>query len=343
VSSDIDASSVTNLATASGGGVTSAPDTATVTADQDPKFTLAKGANPASGSIVQPGTLLTYTITYLNTGNVTLQDKVITDPLPTGTVYESIADGGVFDTATGVASWHTGVVAPDGSKVVHWTVKVMSGLPAGSVIVNVGKIGDVSSNETTNPVASGALTLIKQAGSATVEIGGAITYTLAVTATGTLDQTGVVVTDVVPEGASYVVGSAAPAAIASYNDVTNTVTWTVGDLKAGTTMGGLTFTVTALGPPPDLDGSVQPGLIRNVGLLESAQTPSTPSNTDETTTPGFFGGGTEPQPAEGGGGGGPVLPFTGGAVPLQLAVLVALALISVGGVLVAVRRREQGR
>jgi uncharacterized repeat protein (TIGR01451 family) len=335
---DLDAGAVTNIATASGGGVTSAPDTATVTADQDPKFTITKAGDPANGAIVQPGALLTYTITYLNTGNVTLQDKLVTDPLPVGTAFESVADGGTFDTATSVASWHTGVVAPGGSKVFHWTVKVTTGAPAGSSVVNVARIGDVTSNEVTNPIASGDLSVVKQVSSTEANIGEELVYTLAVTANGTLDQTGVVVTDVVPDGTTYVDGSARPAAIASYNDVTKTVTWKVGDVKAGTTVGGLSFTVVIDQPAPDADGSIQPGLITNVGSASSNQTPSTPSNTVETTTPGFFGGGSEPQPAEGGGG--PILPFTGSVLPLQPAVLVSLGLISFGALLVAVGRRE---
>src|SRR5205814_346825 len=67
---DLDGSSVTNTATASGGGATSPVATATVTAVQTKALTLTKTAAPTTYSTL--GTVITYTYVVKNTGNRTL-------------------------------------------------------------------------------------------------------------------------------------------------------------------------------------------------------------------------------------------------------------------------------
>src|SRR5207244_3738869 len=67
---DLDAGSITNIATSSGNGVTSPSATATVTGTQTKGLTLAKSASPSTYS--STGTLITYTYTITNSGNVGL-------------------------------------------------------------------------------------------------------------------------------------------------------------------------------------------------------------------------------------------------------------------------------
>lgn len=96
---DIDAGSVTNIATVSDGTNTSAPATQTVEADQDPGLTVLKTAD-ASGvsNPAQIGETILYTITAENSGNVTLSSVTISDALLGGDITTDCT----FPTTTGV-------------------------------------------------------------------------------------------------------------------------------------------------------------------------------------------------------------------------------------------------
>ena len=76
---DIDAGSVTNIASASNGTVTSPTDTETVTAVQRPSISLTKVANPTTYTGI--GQVISYTLVATNDGNVTLTDVTLTDPM----------------------------------------------------------------------------------------------------------------------------------------------------------------------------------------------------------------------------------------------------------------------
>ncbi len=67
---DLDAGSVTNIASASNGTVTSPTDTETVTATQNPALTIVKTATPTTYDSV--GDVISYSYLVTNTGNVTL-------------------------------------------------------------------------------------------------------------------------------------------------------------------------------------------------------------------------------------------------------------------------------
>jgi uncharacterized repeat protein (TIGR01451 family) len=86
----------------------SAPFTLTITIQGSPVVTLAKSANTATAT---SGSVITYTITYQNTGTGNALNVVITDVIPADTtlVAGSISNGGTA--AGGTITWNIGTVA----------------------------------------------------------------------------------------------------------------------------------------------------------------------------------------------------------------------------------------
>ncbi|KRG71971.1 DUF7507 domain-containing protein [Pseudoxanthomonas dokdonensis] len=80
---DLDAGSVTNIATASDGTTTSNDDSETIDGTQAPDQTLVKAlasnADQDGSGTVSVGDTLTYTVTVTNTGNITLDPVVVSD------------------------------------------------------------------------------------------------------------------------------------------------------------------------------------------------------------------------------------------------------------------------
>jgi uncharacterized repeat protein (TIGR01451 family) len=125
------------------------------------------------------------------------------------------------------------------------------------------------------------------------EFGDTLTYTLKVTAGGTLGQSNVVVSDYIPGyqpgrdsgKTTYVPGSAACDAgtcSAAYDGSAKLITWGLGDMAAGTTR-TVTFKVTIDSPAESTDGSVAATTIYNSGTVGSTETSTKPSN--EVVTP----------------------------------------------------------
>ena len=71
---DIDAGVVTNVASAANGNTVSAPDQVSVNADQNPELTTLKAAQ--SPTFDQPGQVIDYTYTVINSGNVTITNAI---------------------------------------------------------------------------------------------------------------------------------------------------------------------------------------------------------------------------------------------------------------------------
>ncbi|WEX06093.1 isopeptide-forming domain-containing fimbrial protein [Rhodococcus sp. RCBS9] len=112
---------------------------------QVPGFTVAKAADPASGTNVAAGQTITYTVTGSNTGNTTLDPVVLTDDLSKVLDNAVLVDGSLKATVDGVdataptlsgttLSW-TGVLEPGKSVVLTYQVKINDGV-AGGVLIN---------------------------------------------------------------------------------------------------------------------------------------------------------------------------------------------------------------
>lgn len=291
------------------------------------------------GVLVQPGTPLVYSLTYTNTGNTDAAGVVISDQLPANSTFDSIADGGTFDPASGLAAWIVSIPA-GGSATVHWTVIAQLPTAAGQVIDNVasfvGPENSGGSNPVSNPLPFGDLTLFKSVSpTSPAQYGDTLTYSLSATATGSLDQHGVVITDVVPTGTTYVTGSASctgSPCTATFDATSHTVTWAVGDLAAGASR-SVSFRVTINRPAAAADGSIPSTVIHNSGVVGSVETPETPSNRVDTPVTTVLGVKVTRKPPVA------VLPFTG--IPLTQGVVWALAMVMIGAAVSASARRPR--
>ncbi|GAB7517649.1 hypothetical protein TSUKUMMB_25280 [Rhodococcus sp. no. 34] len=110
-----------------------------------PGFTVAKAADPVSGTNVAAGQTITYTVTGSNTGNTTLDPVVLTDDLSKVLDNATLVDGSLkatVDSVDGAAptlsgttlSW-TGALEAGKSVVLTYQVKINDGV-AGGVLIN---------------------------------------------------------------------------------------------------------------------------------------------------------------------------------------------------------------
>ncbi|MDR0284975.1 MAG: isopeptide-forming domain-containing fimbrial protein [Propionibacteriaceae bacterium] len=93
----------------------------------DPRFTVTKVSDPASGAVVRPGQTVTYTLTAVNTGNVDLDPVTLTDHLDGVLAHARLVEGSLAATRAGTA-----VAAPTLSGT---TLTWSGGLPAGQTVV----------------------------------------------------------------------------------------------------------------------------------------------------------------------------------------------------------------
>ena len=171
-----------------------------------PGFTVAKAADPASGTNVAAGQTITYTVTGANTGNTTLDPVVLTDDLSKVLDNAALVDGSLKATVDGVdgaapslagttLSW-TGALEAGKSVVLTYQVKVNAGVAGGTLINNkvTGTAKPPTGPEITpppvtteHPVLSPKIAVVKSSdpvSGSNVVAGQDIKYTLTFTNTG---------------------------------------------------------------------------------------------------------------------------------------------------------------
>jgi uncharacterized repeat protein (TIGR01451 family) len=301
-----------------------------------PILDLDKTADPETGSIVQPGQQIDYTVTIPNTGDADAVHITVVDTLPADVtpIESSISDGGVYDATAGTITWVI-TIGTEAPSELTYSVTVDATAEQGETLHNSVAVGSLTAF-TDHVVATGDLGLVKTVtptGSA--KYGDTLTYGLTASTLGDLDQHNVVIRDVVPDKTTYVAGSAAcdtDPCTASYDAATNTVSWAVGDMAHGTSR-HVTFKVTINTPAANADGSIPSTVIVNSGVVSSTETPDSPSNEVRTPVTAVLGEKVVKPPVT-------PLPFTGSNLPLVPAAVVGMVLVGLGVLLTSVRRRR---
>lgn len=149
------------------------------------------------------------TFTLVASNPVDLSDAtgvVVNDLLPSGYTYVSDTSGGTYDSVTGI--WTIGgLVSNGGSATIDIVAQVnMTGnfTNTATVTSTEDELNPVDNVASVNPNDNSDLSIQGSVSSSIVKLYDQITYTITVTNNGLSDATGVVMTDVLPTGFSYI-------------------------------------------------------------------------------------------------------------------------------------------
>lgn len=215
--------SVDNTATVNGHET----NTTTTPYPSDDKKDVFEADDPTTsvdGKLVGVGDTLTYTIDWAadEDGTVT-----ITDELPTGTAYveSSASEPGVYDEGTRTITWELGEQAAGERGTVSFQVTVTNDAVQNDPITNTAsiQIGENDPKQVTAEVDIPKKTAVDQTPDTGYQVGDTIHYTIEWANHEDSAQT-VTITDTLPEGLTYVDGTASRADDFTANG--QTLTWT---------------------------------------------------------------------------------------------------------------------
>ena len=199
----------------------------------------------ADVSVVNPGGVIEYSITIVNSGNAPATGVVVNDPIPSGTSYQAGSVNANLPTATynsglNRIEW-TGNIPAGGSVTIKFKVQVARDIACDAVIRNRAELIDATGTFIMDAVAfvkincpgQPILDIKKEANVGFVIPGGEIEYTITVVNGGTGPAASVTMIDPIPAGTTYVAGTVnATAPTATYNSSLNRIEWT-GSLGVG--------------------------------------------------------------------------------------------------------------
>lgn len=168
----------------------------------------------------EQGDVLTYTLVLKNNGNIPANNVVITDTIPSGTTFVA----GSLTGATGTPPiFALPLPLPvNGTTTITFQVIVGDTLPVPNPVANSasaiftfttdpsvpdGRTGSSNSNTVNTQINSAIVTANKVASSAFANVGDTVTYTITLTNSGNVTANQVVITDVIPAGSTFVLGS----------------------------------------------------------------------------------------------------------------------------------------
>ncbi|MGH1550172.1 DUF7507 domain-containing protein [Leifsonia poae] len=293
---DINAGHVANTATSSGttptGGTVDGPPKSTDTPlTQAPGLSVVKTANASRVSNPsQVGETITYTITATNTGNVTLTEVVIDDPLPglSALVYTWPGAVGTLQPGQVVTATATYVLTQDDIDAAHVsnTATATGKTPTGSTTTPPS-----STDTPLSPLS--AIAIEKRADLTALHTpaapGDVVTYTFVATNTGTSTLTDVTIDDPLPGlSALTIIWPGPEGTLLPTQQLTATATYllTQADIDAGHVSNAATVTGTPPTGDPVTDTSTVDSPVETVAritLVKSAdasqvQTPTKPGD-----------------------------------------------------------------
>ncbi|MBC7228602.1 MAG: DUF11 domain-containing protein [Thermoflexales bacterium] len=204
-------------------------------------------------AMAMPGGVITYTITYSNTGVNDAHQVVITDVLPNHTSYLTDTSGFLCTActpgATGVLTWAVGTVTPTDGLSFYLVLQVNSGAPLGSLLTNTVAIAtpDPEVTTTNNSAQFGMgispldLAVVKT-GPMYGIVGRELAYTITLENRGVTTATNVILTDTLPLSTTYVSDNSGVSPTCN----AGVCVWSFGDVPSNTLFTfNLTVTVDA--------------------------------------------------------------------------------------------------
>ncbi|MCR4407841.1 MAG: PKD domain-containing protein [Anaerolineae bacterium] len=182
---------------------------------------------------VEAGALLSYTITYSNTGNAAATNFVITETLDNHLTFQSSSPAS--SGTSHVRTWSFSSLAPDGPHQIVITASVDSPLPNGTVLTSTTQMDSeqtdpvVAATVTTTVHSRPVLSITKTDLIDPVDPGSEIPYRIQYSNSGNEDAYGVVITDYVPISTTFSHTAGNPPGV----HANRVVTWNVGLLEAG--------------------------------------------------------------------------------------------------------------
>ena len=256
---DLDAGSLTNVASATDDTTTSPTDTVTVPATQRPALELTKSASPATYN--RAGQTINYSYVLKNTGNVTLSGPfTVTDDKAAVTCPPDVTSLAVGDTLTCSASYTITQAEVDAGSITN--------IAKGHAFFGATPVDSNDDTETVTADKKPALTIVKTATPGTYDtLGQAISYSYLVTNSGNVTLYNISVVD---DKASVTCPDTA-AGLAPAGTITCTASYSItqADLDAGSVTNSAYATDGTTSSTPDSEtvNAIQQG---GLGLTKSA-------------------------------------------------------------------------
>ena len=209
----------------------------------------------ATASAVTVGDVVNFTISVINpAGNIPLTLTRIEDVLPAGFTYKTGSTTGIFGTADpannggGLLTWSGNQTIPaDASYSLTFSATAQTtGAYSNSASILTSEFGTLLTAPVQVGVGASALSISKMPSAYTATPGTTLTYTLTYANPSPVNASNVVLSDALPVGLDYVVGSCSGGCV--YTAATRTLSWNVGNLAAGEGPYTLSFQATVANP-----------------------------------------------------------------------------------------------